>query len=514
MSERNGGSYGALLSRLRDAEVFATVGSVLGWDHETTMPPLGAALRAEQLAAISGLVHERRVSPEVADLLASCEVDSELLADADVAANIREIRRDHDQAVRLPSSLVRDFAQTTSLAQQAWRDARERDDFDAFAPWLEKVMGLSRARAECLRRESMPSLYDALLDLYEPDMTSARVGEVFSSLRAQLAPLIAEIATASKRPAPYRQAGEISVGQQAAFNELVLRSIGFDFAAGRLDTSTHPFCEGIGPGDTRLTTRYRVDNFTESLNSALHEAGHGLYEQGLPKQAHLGEPRSNAASLGIHESQSRLWENFVGRSRSFWSWALPQARQHFGAPIGAVDVDTVYGAMNVVRPSLIRVESDEATYNLHIMLRFDLERALLSGELPVRDLPAAWNDRMRADLGVEVPDNRRGCLQDIHWSMGGVGYFPTYTLGNLYAAQLWEAIQREIPDLEERIARGEFEPLLEWLRDRIHRFGRRYSAEELCQRATGWPLRAEPFVNYLTRKLEPLYGGTGERGNG
>ncbi|MBW3628816.1 MAG: carboxypeptidase M32 [Gemmatimonadetes bacterium] len=499
-------SYDRLMAHLREADLIGTSISVLGWDQETMMPPRGAALRADQIATLSGLYHELRVDQRVGEWLAACEADGALLSDARAAANVREIRRDYDREVLIPGALVRELAQTTVLAQQSWREARERSDFAAFAPTLAKVFALSRAKAECLQNGDSGTLYDALMDAYEPGATAVQIETVFTELRSSLAPLIAEIARVGNEPGVLVRHEAISTPQQAAFNALVAGAVGFDFSAGRLDVSTHPFCEGIGAGDTRLTTRYRDDSFVDSLSSTLHEVGHGLYEQGLPKAAHPGQPLGSAASLGIHESQSRLWENLVGRSRAFWDWALPQARESFGPVLDGYDPGALFRAVNVVEPSLIRVESDEATYNLHIMLRFDLERALLVGDLPVDDLPGAWNERMRQDLGMDVPDDRRGCLQDIHWSMGAIGYFPTYTLGNLYAAQLWDAIVREIGDIDGMMSCGEFAPLLAWLRERVHRFGRTYPAVELCERATGTPLTAEPFVRYLTGKLRPLYG--------
>jgi carboxypeptidase Taq len=499
-------AYRSLTGELREAELLSSVNNVLSWDQETMLPSKGTALRADQIALLSGLVHERRTHPRIAEFLAECEGDPELTADPVVAANLREIRRDFERLVRLPSSLVREIAQTTTLAQQAWRGARERSDFAAFAPWLEKVVALSRAKADCYGARTDAERYDQLMGEYEPGVRSEELERVFSALRARLAPLIREIAAAGPPPDSRFHRTRIPIPAQQAFNARVAESIGFDFQAGRLDTSTHPFCQGIGAGDTRLTTRYQEEDFPEALSSTLHEAGHGLYEQGLPKAEFPGQPLSEAASLGIHESQSRLWENLVGRSRAFWEWALPEVRAAFGDAVGTPSVDEVFRAMNRVRPTLIRVDSDEATYNLHIMLRFDLERALLAGDLAVGDLPEAWNRRMREDLGLEVPDDRRGALQDIHWSMAAIGYFPTYTLGNLFAAQFWEALRRDVPELEARIARGEFGEVLGWLRERIHRHGRRFSASELCERATGRPLSAEPFTAYLEGKLRPLYG--------
>lgn len=508
MSEKQGGraAYESLLRDLRETAVIASAGAVISWDQETQLPPRGSALRAEQLAALSGIVHERRTRPQVGEWLAAAEADGELTADPEIAANLREIRRDLDRARKLPPTLVRELAQTAALAQRAWRDAREGSDFARFAPWLTRNLELARAKAECYRPGEPEAGYDALMDEYEPDATAEPLERIFGALRERLTPLIAEITAVGPPPEGPLDGLRIPVARQIDFNRLVTARIGFDLDAGRLDVSTHPFCEGIGPGDTRLTTRFREESFLDALSSTMHEAGHGLYEQGLPKDTRHGEPLGEATSLGIHESQSRLWENLVGRSRAFWVWALPEARRTLESDLGGATVDDLFRAANRVKPGLIRVESDEATYNLHVMLRFDLERALLGGDLSVADLPGAWNERIRSDLGLDVPDDRRGCLQDIHWSMGAIGYFPTYTLGNLYAAQLWEAIQRDLPDLDEAIARGEFGELLGWLRDAIHRHGRRYSANELCERATGSPLSADPFFRYLEGKLRPLHG--------
>jgi carboxypeptidase Taq len=470
------------------------------------MPPAATPLRAEQAALISQLVHDRRTSSRFAELLAAAEEEVAAGGDEEALANLREVRRDFETSTKFPASLVRDFAEVTTMAQFEWRGARERNDFAAFAPWLNRVIELNRRKAEALRTEETPGLYDALLDSYEPGMRTAEIIRIFTDLRGRLIPLISAIADSGRLPDNRIQKIRIPIADQAAFNRRVAERIGFDFQAGRLDTSTHPFCQGVGPGDTRLTTRYREDSFFDALSSTLHESGHGIYEQRLPKSERMGEPLSEAASLGIHESQSRLWENFVGRSRAFWGWALPEAKTVFSPSLNDVTVDEVYGTLNRVEPNLIRVDSDEATYNLHIMLRFDLERALLEGDLAVADLPTAWNDRIRSDLGIEVPDNRMGCLQDVHWSMGAIGYFPTYTLGNLYAAQLWEALASQIPTLDEQLQAGDFEELRGWLTQKIHRWGRRFTAPELCERATGKPLTADPFMAYLEGKLRPLYG--------
>lgn len=500
----NPDAYTALVGALREAAVLASSQALLSWDQETGMPPRGAPLRAEQLSLLSSLVHARRTDPRIGDWIAACEADPQIRADPVQRANVREMRRDFERAARLPDSLVRELAETSSLALQAWKGAREDDDFAAFAPWLERTLELARAKAECYAAGGDP--YDALLDEWEPGMTSAELGRIFGELRARLAPLIAQIADAPPPPDPHRERRSLPVEAQREWCARVAGRIGFDFGAGRLDVSAHPFCQGVGPGDTRLTSRFRPDGFLDALLSTLHEAGHGMYEQGLPKAEHFGEPLAESVSLGIHESQSRLWENMVGRSRPFWEWALPEARRSFGGALDGLDAEELYRASNRVEPGLIRTESDETTYNLHVMLRSDLERALLGGDLAVADLPAAWNDRIRADLGLVVPDDRRGCLQDIHWAMGAIGYFPTYTLGNLYAAQFWATIRRALPEMDTGIVRGDFAPLLGWLRENVHVHGRRFPATELCERVTGSPLSADSLVGYLEAKLRPIYG--------
>jgi carboxypeptidase Taq len=501
------GAYGELLAELRQIATLGSVSGTLAWDQEVLMPDAAAAFRGEQLALLSSLAHERRTAPRIGELIAACEADAGLMADGDAAANLRGIRNDYDRSTRLPTELVRATTEASALAMHAWRDARERNDFAAFAPHLEKLLGLSRERAACLGVPEGGEAYDALLEDFEPGMRVAELRRVFSGLRAELAPMIRAVAESGQAPDTSWQRIPLSADRQAAFNRTVLERMGFDFTAGRLDTSAHPFCEGMGPGDTRLTTRYSEEEFASALTASMHEAGHGLYEQGLPKKERFGQPLAEAASLGIHESQSRMWENIVGRSRPFWEWALPAMKEQLGLPaVQALDVDTVWRGMNVVQPNLIRIESDEATYNLHIMQRFELERAMLEDDLQVADLPAAWNDRMRQDLGLEVPNDAQGCLQDIHWSMGAFAYFPTYTLGNLYAAQFWTAIRRDLPSLDDDIRRGEMRPLLDWLRTNIHSQGRRFTAPELCERVTGRPLTHEPLVTYLKDKLSTIYG--------
>lgn len=499
--------YAELCRLRRHVKTLDSIGRLLSWDQETYMPPAAAAHRADQAAALSAIEHEQATSRRLGDLIAQCEADRSLTGDPSSAeaANIRQMRRDYDLATKLPTDLVSELARVGSQSQEAWKEARQKNDFEMFRPWLEKMFALTRRKAECLKKPGA-ELYDALLDEYEPDATGAQIEAVFTPLRPRLSALVQEIVGSGRRPDDAFLNVPFAPERQHEFGHAVLKAMGFDFSAGRLDVTTHPFCSGMAPGDTRLTTRYRGEKFTDALYGTMHEGGHGLYEQGLPKAERFGQPLAESVSLGIHESQSRMWENFVGRSREFWEWALPRAQKFAGGSLDRFGVDDAFCATNLVQPSYIRVEADEATYNLHVMLRFGLERSLISGELPVKDLPGEWNRRFRDYLGVEVPDDRRGCLQDVHWSFGLIGYFPTYTLGNLYAAQFWESIHGAIPDLRDRMRRGDFAPLLAWLREKIHRHGRRYSAADLCRMITGKLLSANPLMRHLEGKLRPVYG--------
>lgn len=499
-------NYAELCKLMYDAATLNAVGSLLNWDQETYMPPAGAGNRADQNAMIAEMVHAKRTSARVGELIASCEQDAEVMGDAVRAANVREMRRDFGMATRLPGDLVAELAKVGSQSQEAWKEARAKSDFAMFRPWLEKMMNLTRRKAECYGTPSGGELYDALLDEYEPGMRCAQVDAIFGPLRERLSGLIADVSRSKRKISTRCLTGKVDARVQNEFGHVVLRAIGFDLNAGRLDVTTHPFCSGFGPGDTRLTTRYRDERFTDALYGTMHEAGHGMYEQGLPKEKFFGQPIADAISLGIHESQSRMWENFVGRSREFWVWALPKAKKAFGKALSGVDVKAMYAAVNTARPSFIRVEADESTYNLHIMLRYGLEREMVSGDLKIKDLPGEWNERFEKSLGLRVPDDRRGCLQDVHWSFGLVGYFATYTLGNLYAAQFWEKINKDIKDLPARISKGDFAPLLAWLRKKIHQHGKRYRAGELCELVTGRPLSSEPLLRHLEGKVRPIYG--------
>lgn len=494
-------AYDAFRTRVRDLSAARSVEALLDWDQETQMPPHGAEDRANQLALLAGIVHERLTSDELGALLEQLTRDG-AVDDPDAAVNVREIRRDFERAIKLPTDLVREIARSAALAKDAWVGARRDSDFSAFAPHLEHLLDLKRRMADHIGWTT--ERYDALLDEYEPGARAADIERVFAGVRTALVPLVRDIAAAPRRPDLTILERHCPVAAQAEFNRTLAGALGFSFDAGRIDTSVHPFCSGLTPRDVRLTTRYDERYMPMSLFGILHEAGHGMYEQGLPAE-HTGTPLAQAASLGIHESQSRLWENFVGRSLPMW--------RHFYRPLQAafpsladVSLTDWHFAINNVRPSLIRVEADEVTYGLHIMLRFELERSLLDAKLAVRDVPAAWNDGMRDLLGVTPPRDALGCLQDIHWSQGTFGYFPTYLLGTLYAAQLFAAAQRAMPDLDQQIERGELAPLRSWLRTSVHQHGRRYRAGELVQRISGEAPSDRPFVEYLRGKFRPLYG--------
>jgi carboxypeptidase Taq len=497
-------TYDELIRRFKEANLVGSCTSLLDWDEQTYMPRQGTAYRAEQMALLARLRHEMFTAPRIGELLAAVEASSLIKpGDGISAVNVREIRRSYDRAVKLPRELVEELARVTTRAKQAWQDARKAKDFAAFQPWLEKVVHLKRQEAAAIGYAAVP--YDALLDEYEPGSTTAEITRTFAAVREELVPLVGAIAASGKRPPHDVLEREYPVDRQEVFGQAAAAAIGFDFDAGRLDKTAHPFCSSMGPGDCRLTTRYNPRHFNESFFGILHEAGHGIYEQGLDPQ-HSGTPMGSPISLGIHESQSRLWENQVGRSRPFWEHFFPRARQVFLDSLRDVALDDFVFAINDVRPSFIRVEADEATYNMHIILRFELEQVLVSGDLPPADVPAAWNEKFQKSFQLTPPDAAQGCLQDIHWSMGGIGYFPTYTLGNLYAAQFMEQARADLGDLDADFRRGEFGRLKGWLNDKVHRPGQRYRAGELCRRVTGKPLSHQPLLTYLRNKYGPLYG--------
>jgi carboxypeptidase Taq len=497
-------AYEALCDHTRTGAILDSINALLGWDERTKLPLAGGKFRAEQMKTLAGMIHVRRTDPRVGDWLSELEATS-LAADlhSDTGATIAALRRDYDRNVKLPTRLVEALAAAMVEGQQVWQQARNDDCYADFAPQLGRILGLVEEKAEAIGYEDHK--YDALLDEYEPGAKTREISNVLTDLVERLSPMVAVI-RATGRAAPIDiLRRDYDVDMQARFGRAVAKQIGFDFRRGRLDVTSHPFCESSGPDDCRITTRYDKHWFAGAFFGTLHEAGHGIYEQGLVAEQ-FGLPLGQYVSLGIHESQSRMWENFVGRGHAFWNYFFPKLKDAFPESLDDVSIDDFFWSVNSVRPSLIRVEADEATYNLHIAIRFELERDLIGGLLSVDDLPIAWNEKYEKYLGVTPPSAADGVLQDIHWSSALMGYFPTYALGNLYAAQFFEQAQKDIPDLDRSFQRGEFTPLKEWLGQRIHREGRRYSADELVKRVTGRPLGSESLLRYLHDKLHPLFG--------
>ncbi len=490
--------YGRLLKRAREIALFSGASELLTWDAETYMPPKALDFRAEELAVLGGHVHRLFTAKKVGNWIAECEQHG-FPTDSPEAANVHEWRRRYDRATKIPPRLVEKFERTRAHAREAWKDARAKSKFKIFKPHLQKLLDLNRQRADAWGFEESP--YDALLEEYEPGMRASQLRPLFAELRTGIGPILAATLAHSASVPKDALLGEYPVAAQQTLNRKAAEGIGYDFEAGRIDTTTHPFCTTLGGRDVRLTTRYDERNFTQSFYGILHEAGHGLYEQGLPPE-HFGTPLGTAASLGIHESQSRFWENHVGRHPAFWEHWLPIACEHFPA-LRKFTVEQMAAAVNRVSPSFIRVEADQVTYDLHILLRFEIELMLVEGRLPVEDVPASWNEEFEKLLGLKVPDDAQGCLQDIHWSIGTQGYFPTYTLGNLNAAQLFARANQDLPQLAADLARGEYSGLLAWLRQNIHQHGMRYLPQELMKRATGEPTRAKYHLDYLREKFAP-----------
>ncbi|WP_417851816.1 carboxypeptidase M32 [Thalassoglobus sp.] len=498
-------AYTKLVEHLKGLGLLRSCASVLGWDEQTNLPPKGAEHRANQLALLAGLSHDRATDPVIGELLEQLADPNSVGGEQSVAyANVRNAKRAYDRSVKLPKKLVEELSRTTTLSQHAWVESRQKKDFTLFQPWLEKIITLKREEADALGSETGVK-YDALIEDYEPGATAAQIQSVFAPLREALVELVSAIKESDKKPDISILERKYPVETQKAFSIEAATAIGFDFQAGRLDVAAHPFCSGFGPGDCRLTTRYDEHHFPGAFFGTLHEAGHGIYEQGL-NDDDFGLATGEACSLGIHESQSRMWENLVGRSRAFWDHFYSKAQQAFPDAIGDVHIDDFYSAVNDVRPSWIRVEADEVTYNLHIMLRFQLEQALLCGDLNAADVPTVWNETFTEFFGMTPSDDSIGCLQDVHWSAGLIGYFPTYSLGNMYASQFFEKAQDDLGDLNAMFAKGEFMPLKEWLNKNIHIHGRRYDAPQLVEVVTGKPLTAEPLLKHLRGKFGAVYG--------
>ncbi|MBE3589507.1 MAG: carboxypeptidase M32 [Firmicutes bacterium] len=499
-------AYTRLLEHLGEIDDLQRAAAVLSWDRQTNMPPRGSATRSRQAATLGRIAHERFTSEETGRLLAAVEEwAAGLPYDSDEASLVRVTKRRY----ALQSSLSPKLVETLSIAGaqgfDAWLEARATRSFRPFRDAFARLVELRKEEADALAEACGAACrYDALLQRHEPGMTVAQLDRLFGRLKEVLVPLVRRIAERQELVSDAILHQRYDESRQWELTLEALRLIGFDFTSGRQDRSVHPFTTGFGPGDTRLTTRIFADHLGGGLFASLHEGGHGLYDQGVPARF-ARTPLYGGTSGGVHESQSRLWENVVGRSREFWSFFLPKARALFPEQLRGVTVEVMYRAVNRSTPSLIRVDADEVTYNLHIMVRYELERDLLDGDLPVDDLPEAWNRKMEAYLGVTPPDDLHGLLQDIHWSRGGFAGFPGYTLGNVISLQLYERACQDRPDIPESIRRGDTSPLLEWMRTHVHAHGAKFTPEELLQRATGRGLDPEPYLNYITRKFSELY---------
>lgn len=487
-------AYEELIALGRELQLLKDTSALLSWDQEAKLPRAGVAYRAEQAAWFGGEIHRRFTDPQTGDWIAACEEES-FDPESDEGVNVREWRHAYDRATRLPGDLVEEFEKSRALAKATWADAREKSAFSEFEPHLEKLIGLCRQQAECWGYEDWA--YDALLDGFERGARTTELEALFGGLRPELV-AIADEAFSREPFDDSKLAGPYPIDQQIAFNHEVAAAVGFDFESGRLDTVTHPFCTTLGPHDTRLTTRYDENDFRSSLFGTLHEAGHGMYGQGLRHEVH-GQPVGDAVSLGVHESQSRLWENHVGRSRDFWEQWLPKAAEHF-PQLAALSPEEMYHAVNQAVRSHIRVEADEVTYDLHIMLRFEVETAVFNGDLAVADIPGEWNRRFEDLVGLKVENDADGCLQDIHWSLGIFGYFPTYSLGNLNASHLYAAALAGRPEIESQLAAGDYSGLLGWMQNNIHREGSRFLPRDLVTRAAGSPVTPQAHLDHLKER--------------
>ncbi len=482
----------------REVKIFQGISSLLIWDQETHMPKDAANIRASQLEALAKLIHKARTSPKFSKALSRLidlstgEIKQKGLDPAREQAVIL-FRKDYLKEKALPTSFVEKFAKLTSITSEAWKIAKEKSDFSLFAPHLENILKLVRKKAHYLGYKEHP--YDALIDNFEPGMTVSKLKNIFDPLKKEIATLLKEIKKLPVIDDSFLE-GSVPMNNQLEFAELMMEQIGYKKDRGRLDLSTHPFSSAAHPTDSRITTYIHPKSFTSTIFSTLHETGHALYEIGLPEE-YYGTPLGEDLSFGVHESQSQWWETFIGQSKPFWTHFLPLLKKHI--PIKA-SVDEFVRAVQKVSPSFIRVSADEVTYSLHIILRFELEIALIEGTLKVNDLPKAWGDKMEELLGIRPPNDAEGCLQDIHWSWGEFGYFPSYALGNIYAANLLVGFERDHPEWQTRVAKGEFEFITNWLRHHIHRHGRRFSVSELIENASKVPLSSEPFINYLKKK--------------
>jgi len=489
-----------LLAEISD---LVAASALMGWDQQVNMAPGAAEDRGAQISTLERIIHIKATSAELGDTISGLESEVKTLdADSDEARLVKVARRDYDKRTKVPTEYVAEMARVTTVAQTVWEEAKKDNKFSLFQPSLEKIVSMRRQYADFFA--PYDHVYDPLLDDFEPGLKTEDVKKIFDGLRTQQVALIQSI---SQKPQVDSSFLTFNYPEkdQLAFGAEVITRFGYDWNHGRQDKSVHPFTTGFGLNDVRITTRVNENYLNPALFGTMHECGHALYEQGIDKKYNRTS-LAGGASMAVHESQSRMWENLVGRSYAFWKHFYPRLQQIFPSQLGSINLDTFYKGVNIVEPSLIRVEADEATYNLHIMLRLELEIALMEGNLAVADLPATWNAKFKEYLGITPPTDSEGVLQDVHWSFGGFGYFPTYALGNLVASQIWESMQKELPDVEQQIEKGNFEGLLGWLRKNVHQYGAKYEPQELVQKVTGSKITPEPYIRYLQKKFGAIYG--------
>ncbi|MEK7555592.1 MAG: carboxypeptidase M32 [Patescibacteria group bacterium] len=490
-------------SRLKEIYHLSSAMSLLGWDQQVYMPHRGAESRASTMAHLSVTIHEKFLKINSDGLLDSLR--KKLEADKLVAREaiiVKETCRSYDREKKLPASFVRELAETIAKTHSVWKEARRKSDFKMFLPWLKKIVALKRKEAELVGYKKSP--YDALLDVFEPEMTTEKTAKILNDLKDFLVLFVKKIAASKVKVNAKIIKGEFSIEEQKKFNQLIAEKIGFNLEAGRIDQSAHPFTIGFHPHDVRITTRHDKNNLLPAIFSTIHETGHALYEQGLLAE-HFGTPLAESISLGIHESQSRLWENLIGRSLPFWKYFYPKLQKEFPEPFKSILFLKFYKAINKVEPSFIRTEADEITYNLHIIIRFEIEKLMIEGSIRLADLPKIWNQKVKKYLGIKVRNDAQGVLQDVHWSSGLIGYFPTYAFGNLYAAQFYNSMRNEIFNLDKKIEAGHLSHVREWLRKKIYVHGKSFTADALVKEVTGESLNSRYFIDYLEKKYKEIY---------
>jgi carboxypeptidase Taq len=495
-------NYDLLVEKLEENSRLSGIMGTLHWDQEVIMPSGGAEARSKQMSSLAGVLHEKSTAPELGACLEKLSLANEMQFNPHEWCNIHEAKRDYDLETKVPKPLVKEMAELGSKGHFVWSQARRDNRFLDFAPVLSRFVELKKQWAACVRPDW--EAYDANIDLYERGTRMAEITPLFERLKEELIPLLASIAGASNPPDASFLEGDFPIDRQEALGRRISEAMGFSFDRGRMDVSVHPFCGGGHPTDVRITTRYRKDNFIESLYAVIHETGHGLYEQGR-MQNEWDLPVSEPLTMGIHESQSLFWERMVAQSSGFCGYYLETFKETFPAHFDDIDGETLYRAVNKSQPGCIRVEADEVSYPMHVILRYEIEKGLFDGSIPVQDLPEIWNHKIKAYLGVVPASDTLGVLQDVHWSGGAFGYFPSYTLGAMYACQFFNTLKNDLPEVEQHIQNGNFAPIKSWLNEKIHVQGSLFSPSELVRRVTGEPLNPERFVNYLKNKYNAIY---------